>query len=68
MNGQKPQPGLVKGELVVHCLEGKVTYTAFGKMHHLEAGKLFYLPTGEPHSVQGIENASLLLTVLLPKR
>jgi quercetin dioxygenase-like cupin family protein len=56
-----------KGEIVVHCLEGKVAYTAFGKTHDLEAGKLFYLPAGEPHSVQGIEDASLLLTILLPK-
>ena len=40
---------------------------AFGKTQNLEAGKLLYLATGEPHKVKGIENASLLLTVLLPK-
>jgi quercetin dioxygenase-like cupin family protein len=56
-----------KGEIVVQCLEGKVAFTAFGKTQNLEAGKLLYLPTGEPHSVQGIENASLLLTILLPQ-
>ncbi|MBV9124078.1 MAG: cupin domain-containing protein [Planctomycetes bacterium] len=56
-----------KGEIVVYCLEGRVAYTAFGKTNLLEAGKLFYLPAGEPHSVQGIEDASLLLTILLPK-
>lgn len=56
-----------KGEIVVQCLEGKVAFTAFGNAHNLEAGKLLYLPTGEPHSVRGIENASLLLTILLPK-
>lgn len=56
-----------KGEIVVQCLEGKVAFTAFDKAHDLEAGKLLYLPTGEPHSVKGIENASLLLTILLPK-
>src|SRR5919109_5654570 len=56
-----------KGEIVVQCLEGKVAFTAFGKTHSLEAGKLLYLPTGEPHSVKGIEDASLLLTILLPK-
>jgi quercetin dioxygenase-like cupin family protein len=56
-----------KGEIVVYCLEGKVAYTAFGKTHHLEAGKLLYLPTGEPHSVKGVEDASLLLTILLPR-
>jgi hypothetical protein len=29
--------------------------------------KMLYLPTGEPHRLKGIENASLLLTILLPK-
>jgi quercetin dioxygenase-like cupin family protein len=55
-----------KGEIVVQCLEGRVDFTAFGKTQKLEPGKLLYLPTGEPHSVKGIENASLLLTILLP--
>ena len=44
-----------------------MAFTAFGKTQNLEAGKLLYLPTGEPHSVKGVEDASLLLTVLLPK-
>src|SRR5262249_26776350 len=56
-----------KGEIVVHCLEGKVAYTAFGKTHNLEARKLLYLPKGEPHSGKGVEDASLLLTILLSK-
>ena len=56
-----------KGEIVVHCLEGRVVYTAFGKTQTLEAGKLLHLPTGEPHSVKGVEDASLLVTVLLPR-
>ena len=56
-----------KGEVIVHCLEGRVVYTAYGKTHNLEAGKLLYLLTGEPHSVKGVEDASLLLTILLPK-
>jgi quercetin dioxygenase-like cupin family protein len=56
-----------KGELVVQCLEGRVALTALGTTLNLEAGQLLYLPTGEPHSVKGVENASLLLTVLLPK-
>ena len=56
-----------KGELVVQCLEGRVAFTAFGKTHTLDAGTLLYLPAGAPHSVKGIENASLLLTVLLPE-
>jgi quercetin dioxygenase-like cupin family protein len=57
-----------KGELVVQCLEGKVAFTARGKTHDLEAGQLLYLPAGEPHSLRGVEDGSLLLTVLLPKQ
>ena len=56
-----------KGELIVQCLEGKIAFTACGKTHELEAGQLLYLPTGEPHSLRGIEDGSLLLTVLLPR-
>jgi quercetin dioxygenase-like cupin family protein len=51
----------------VHCLEGRVALTALGKTQNVETGMLLYLPEGEPHTVKGIENASLLLTVLLPK-
>ena len=65
--GKDIQEHKAKGEIVVQCLEGRVAFTAFGKTQNLEAGKLLYLPTGEPHSVKGIENSSLLLTILLPK-
>jgi len=65
--GKEIEEHKTKGELVVHCLEGRVAFTALGKTQNLEAGKFLYLPTGEPHSVKGIENSTLLLTVLLPK-
>ena len=57
-----------KGELVVQCLEGRVAFTALGQTQTLEAGNLLYLPAGEPHSLEGVEDASLLLTVLLPRQ
>jgi quercetin dioxygenase-like cupin family protein len=57
-----------KGEIVVQCLEGRVAYTVFGKTLILEAGKLLYMPMGESHSVKGIEDASLLSTIFLPKQ
>jgi quercetin dioxygenase-like cupin family protein len=56
-----------KGEIVVQCLEGQIAFTALGKSQTLEAGQLLFLPSLEPHSVKGIADASLLLTVLLPK-
>ena len=66
--GKEIEEHKAKGEIVVQCLEGRVAFTAFGKTQTLEAGKLLYLPTGEPHSIRGVEDASLLVTVLLPKR
>ena len=54
-----------RGEITVHCLEGKLAFTAFGQTHELTAGQLLYLPAGEPHSVQCLEDASFLLTILL---
>jgi quercetin dioxygenase-like cupin family protein len=57
-----------KGEIVVQCLEGRVAFTAQGEAQTLEAGTLLYLPAGESHSVRGVEDASLLLTILLPRR
>ena len=65
--GKEIEEHKAKGEIVVQCLEGRVAFTAFGKTQSLETGTLLYLPTGEPHSVKGVEDASLLLTVLLPK-
>lgn len=53
------------GEITVHCLEGKLAFTALGQTHELTAGQLLYLPAGEPHSVICLEEASFLLTILL---
>ena len=52
------------GEITVHCLEGKIGFAAFGLTHELTAGQLVHLPAGEPHSVQCLEDASFLLTIL----
>lgn len=55
------------GTLVVECREGRVAFTALGKTQNLEPGQLLFLPAGSPHSLKGLEDASLLLTVFLPK-
>jgi len=56
-----------KGEMIVQCLEGRIEFTSLGKSQTLEAGHMLYLPSKEPHSLKGIEDGSLLLTILLPK-
>lgn len=56
-----------KGDIVVQCLEGAVAFAFSGTTETLRAGDLIYLVNGASHSVKGIEDASILLTVLLPK-
>ncbi|MGA2701174.1 MAG: cupin domain-containing protein [Isosphaeraceae bacterium] len=53
------------GEIMVHCLEGLITVQINGDSRVLEAGQMLYLSGGQPHSLSGIEDASVLLTMLL---
>lgn len=55
------------GEIAVQCLEGRVAFNVAGKTQELIPGQLLYLAANEPHAVKGIENSSLLVTLLLPK-
>jgi quercetin dioxygenase-like cupin family protein len=55
-----------EGEIIVHCLEGRVAVTALGTTQALAAGTLLDLPAGERYALKGIEDASLLLTILVP--
>lgn len=55
------------GKITVQCLEGRVDFTFAGKTQELIPGQLLYLAANEPHAVKGIENSSLLVTLLLPK-
>jgi quercetin dioxygenase-like cupin family protein len=65
--GQEIPQHTSQGEIIVHCLEGRVALTALGTTRTLEAGTLVDLPASEPHSLKGIEDASLLLTILAPR-
>lgn len=55
------------GRITVHCLEGRVAFTALGGTVDLEPGQLLYLEPEEPHSLLAHEDASLLVTLVLPK-
>ncbi len=53
------------GEVMVHCLEGLITVQINGDSRVLEVGQMLYLSGGQPHSLRGVENSSVLLTILL---
>jgi nucleotide-binding universal stress UspA family protein/quercetin dioxygenase-like cupin family protein len=65
--GQEIASHTNRGEIIVHCIEGRVAFTALGKTRELVAGDLLALPVGEPHALRGIEDASLLVTILAPR-
>jgi quercetin dioxygenase-like cupin family protein len=57
-----------QGEVILHCLEGRVSVVALGNAHDLKAGQLLYLSKNEPFSIQGIEHASILATIVSAKQ
>jgi quercetin dioxygenase-like cupin family protein len=54
-----------QGEITVQCLEGRVAFTIGSTRRDLEGGQLLYLSSGEIHSLHGIEDSSVLLTIVL---
>ncbi|MDN5567180.1 MAG: cupin domain-containing protein [Paracoccus sp. (in: a-proteobacteria)] len=54
----------VPGRIMLHCIEGRVRIGLAAGPAELGAGDWLYLEGGEPHSLQGIRDASLLLTIL----
>jgi quercetin dioxygenase-like cupin family protein len=58
----------VQGEVILHCLEGRVSVAALGEDHDLKSGQLLYLSKNKPFSVLGIEDALLLATIVTAKR
>jgi quercetin dioxygenase-like cupin family protein len=63
--GKDIPPHHTPGEITVQCLEGRIAFTALGTTRELTAGDLLYLPGNEAHSLRGIEDASVLVTILL---
>jgi quercetin dioxygenase-like cupin family protein len=54
----------VPGPIMLHCLEGSVQLGLPDSVLELAAGQWLYLDGGARHSVIGIEDSSLLLTIL----
>ncbi len=57
----------VVGEITVQCLEGKIEFAYVGGTTVLGAGQMLYLSGGVEHSLLGLEDASVLVTIVLRK-
>lgn len=57
----------VEGPITVHCLKGRAALTVGGGTHDLRAGQWVYLLGRDSHSLRGIEDSLVLLTVIFPQ-
>ena len=51
-----------RGEITVHCLEGRIAFTVDGVTHDVKAGQLLAVAAGRPHSLRALEDAIVLVT------
>ncbi|HJT33875.1 MAG TPA: cupin domain-containing protein [Pirellulales bacterium] len=63
--GKQLPPHRVEGEITVQCLEGRIAFDADGTLHELAQGQMLYLEGGATHALRGIEDSSVLVTILL---
>jgi quercetin dioxygenase-like cupin family protein len=58
-------PHRVAGQFTLHCLTGRVSVSLPGNQSLvLDTGDWLYLDRAEEHGVKGLEDATLLLTIL----
>lgn len=68
MAGNEIPPHKVAGDIMLHCLEGRVSLGLAESAIVLKAGEWIYLEGSEMHSLKGIEDSSVLLTILFSDR
>ncbi len=54
----------VEGTIAVHRLEGRAVLTVGGASHDLPAGHWVYLLGNDPHTLCGLEDSLVLLTLM----
>ena len=55
----------VSGKFTLHCLEGRVAIDLPDRTLELAPRQRVYIDGGVPHGLRAIEDASLLLTIML---
>lgn len=62
--GSDIPPHKVAGDIMLHCLEGEIVLRLAASEVILKSGDWLYLKGGDLHSLKGIVDSSLLLTIL----
>ena len=55
----------VAGEITLFCLRGEITVDVHGAATILQAGEMLYLSGGQAHALHAVQDALVLLTILL---
>lgn len=66
--GEQSPQNRSAGPVILQCLEGRVALSALNKTEVLQSGSLVLLPADESYALEGIENASVLLTTFSPQQ
>ena len=53
-------------QALIQILSGECEFHLAGKLHHLKAGDLLYMPPNLPHAVKATTRFSMLLTLMKP--
>jgi quercetin dioxygenase-like cupin family protein len=62
--GKEIAAHVVPGEITLHCLEGRILLELDDETIELAASEWVYLEGGKRHALKGVEDSSLLLTIL----
>lgn len=54
----------VEGPITVQCLQGEIAFSAGQDVHPVREGQWLFLPGGVPHTIMGVKDAIVLLTVM----
>jgi quercetin dioxygenase-like cupin family protein len=62
--GQEIPTHKTEGPITVQCLQGNVSFNVGEIENNLKPGDWLYLEGGQLHSLKGIEDSALLLTII----
>ena len=54
----------ISGPIVVHCIKGKIEFTAMDATKELKSGQLLHLMPNEPHSIMATKDSVILLVIV----
>ncbi|HVL09026.1 MAG TPA: cupin domain-containing protein [Burkholderiaceae bacterium] len=68
LSGERFPEHQVAGEVTIQCLAGVVRLHQGEQSVEMAAGTMLYLRGGTPHALEAVEDAAILVTILLPAK